>query len=58
MAKKKLTKAKVRQKYAQMGLRISEILDDKLKHPDSFVPQSMPKLLELYNTIFRIVRKF
>ena len=32
MPKKKLTKAQVKKKYAQMGLRISEILDDKLKH--------------------------
>jgi len=57
MPKKRLTKTQVRKAYRDIGVRMSKLVDDKLYHDNSFVPQSMAKLMDLHNLIFRISKK-
>tara|TARA_R110002020_G_scaffold446769_1_gene659043 strand:- start:127 stop:303 length:177 start_codon:yes stop_codon:yes gene_type:complete len=57
MPKKKLTKTQVKKAYRDIGVRMSKLIDDKLYHDDSLVPQSMAKLMDQHNVIFRISKK-
>ncbi len=47
MPKKKLTKAQVRKILKQWMSGLLRLLMDKAGHPDSFVPLSLNKLIEL-----------
>ena len=47
MPKKKLTKAQVRKILKQWMNGLLRLLMDKAGHPDSFVPLSLNKLIEL-----------
>ncbi len=57
MPKKKLTKTQVKKKMAMISRSMYDLLTDKLGHPDSLVPMSQPKLLELNRTLQVASRK-
>ena len=57
MARKRLTKTQVRKAYRDIGNRISKLMEDKVYHDNSLVPKSVPKIMEMHNTIFRITKK-
>ena len=52
MAKKKLTKVRIKKDLRRMSFFIMEFMQDKLEHPDSKVPLTPKKLLEL-NTVIK-----
>ncbi len=47
MAKKKLTKVRIGKDLRRMSFFIMNFMQDKLEHPDSKVPLTPKKLLEL-----------
>jgi len=47
MPRKKLTKAQVKRKLKQAGNAFYELTMDKVGQPDSFVPISIGKLIEM-----------
>ena len=51
MPKKKLTKAQVKRKLKTMMTASYDLVLDKMGHPDSKVPMSLNKLLELNSAV-------
>ena len=51
MPKKKLTKAQVKKKLTTMGRNMYDLVLDKMGQPDSFVPMSLNKILELNRAV-------
>ena len=51
MPKKKLTKAQVKRKMADIIIKLNSLIMDKLDHVDSFTPVSVNKLLEIHKSM-------
>jgi|TARA_Y100001963_G_scaffold7601_1_gene9883 hypothetical protein len=51
MPKKKLTKAQVKRKLKTMMTASYDLVLDKMGHPDSKVPMSLNKILELNRAV-------
>jgi len=51
MPKKKLTKAQTKKKLTTAINSVYDLVLDKLGHPDSFVPMSKNKALEVLNSL-------
>ena len=51
MPKKKLTKAQVKRKIKTMMTASYDLVLDKMGHPDSKVPMSLNKILELNRAV-------
>jgi len=51
MPKKKLTKAQTKKKLTTAINVVYDLVLDKLGHPDSFVPMSKNKALEVLNSL-------
>jgi len=51
MPKKKLTKAQVKRDLNGAMSRIYNLMVDKIGHPDSTVPMSVSKLLDLHKAV-------
>jgi len=51
MPRKKLNKGQVKIKLKTIDNKLYDLVLDKLGHPDSVVPLSVPKLLELSKNI-------
>jgi hypothetical protein len=58
MAKKKLTRIQVKKKLRQITANMTDLLIDKLGHPDSFVNMSSKKLLDVSAEITRASARF
>ena len=57
MPKKKLTKAQVKTKMIKAGFFIGDLINDKMYQPDSFVPLSSKKLLEVLEIMQRAFKR-
>jgi len=57
MAKKKLTKTQVKSKMIKAGFIIGDLVSDKMYQPDSLVPLSSKKLLEIIETMQRAFKR-
>ena len=57
MPKKKLTKTQVKSKIRLANNQIYDLMLDKLAHPDSLVPISQAKLLDLNKQTVAAARK-
>jgi len=57
MPKKKLTKRQVDQKIRRARINVYDLLQDKMGQPNSLVPMSQKKLIELNTTLLFAERK-
>tara|TARA_Y100001938_G_C7842981_1_gene307028 strand:+ start:388 stop:567 length:180 start_codon:yes stop_codon:yes gene_type:complete len=57
MPKKKLTKAQVKKNIARIALLEGKLITDKIEHTDSFVPFSIPKMLERRNQFKNAIKR-
>ena len=57
MPKKKLTKAQVRKKLQRMVITLYDLFTDKMTHPDSAVPMSEHKMLEIYKLLKQALKR-
>jgi len=57
MPKKKLTKTQVRRNLNALNNAVYHLLVDKMGHPDSLVPMSMPKLIDLNKILVSAMKR-
>ena len=57
MPKKKLTKTQVKSKMIKAGFLIGDLASDKMYQPDSLVPLSSKKLLEVIEVFQRAFKR-